>query len=1189
MPRINKKTRIKGVPVKEQINFIDNKAGKLPVTPRIASDNRSGILPLASYDDEDTIVFGGGVGKGILESLVVYYNFNSASNDFEASKSEVTVETISENNHLIRPAYYRFYNSRSLNGVPLTLEDYTLSYIGNMPDDSLHPVNSFIPSVPSSSFFSTKNSGFGVPFEGIMEINDLNLTAVQFPVSQSRIISGSANAVFNLYNSPGGLSDSPWSVSFWLSMLPKTLPLSRSSEPAVGKPVYGYGKEQLGRDNRQSVFGSISTGPDGAIGEAIGGPFATPTSSSINGLKKGRTGLIFSVCRPNFSASIGSNFSETNLFGSLVRLEISEFVGLGPGASNIDGTPICSLRLYIGDTGDDNSAATDVSYLYAYTRDFTITDFYDFGENLDIFNDQLAAYASLKPKWSHVTITYDGSKNAAGISMYLNGKNLDKKSFREEGGGEYVFGGVARGNGGLGAAEGKKYEKISNIEDTIFTINGYGNIVDEVFNIYGAIDHFATFDKVLSENEIDFLSKKTLSPNPFNTKIDLFKQYIAGNIYKNGDKRGNFLPNANERGEFFTTLERKLDEKFIENNKREYSSNIFDSLFLPNKKIQTQNLDAFQDSGNPASDGKSKNENFFKQNADFEELNQPLWDKTKIEFELKNDFTYILSCVSRSVFPAGVFLAEEQVTYSRVAITGSNYMCFFDHENNAWRGNTFQFPFYRIGSFGERGHLSPFRGMGNQPGDSRYTSEEIQKIYDISFPDSWEKLINMYEEELKYPNDFAKIYSSMGIPQAARLGYDSLGLNLGTFTTQDFFEHFKIGFTDTWQSGLESVFVFPSWTPAISSSVHVPDIEQRRRYMGTPTDAFGFPFADKYKNILVPVMSRSGNHFVATEDKKYNNPGTALDVSGKITSPFLLEKVVVDFSASSDCPGVAWSSSAVDQDGKSILKNLPYSVNTFFILNQIPGGQTPAVKQRISPEFVSLFADSGGVLTNFSASKDTTHLVTYLQHMAVATTSSDAPFYFDQYSEGKEYIEVLGLDNPTGKWSGRRVMSGSVKSPEKLVGNSFISYLSGSSFHTIYDWQEFRLSYANGGRSGLGDANSRNFRTPFAGFQNGGEYKLLTLTSSFNERQTINNPYLILPGDKLIFGWHSPIMKNFQAYRNLRTSNSLTSLGNGPRLTLPPGVTKVTFYGSQLRNGEQFHDTLNQNLTSVTINEAIGD
>lgn len=84
----------------------------------------------------------------------------------------------------------------------------------------------------------------------------------------------------------------------------------------------------------------------------------------------------------------------------------------------------------------------------------------------------------------------------------------------------------------------------------------------------------------------------------------------------------------------------------------------------------------------------------------------------------------------------------------------------------------------------------------------------------------------------------------------------------------------------------------------------------------------------------------------------------------------------------------------------------------------------------------------------------------------------------------------------------------------------------------------------------------------------------------FHEKQDIS-PYLLLPDDKLIFGVskYRPIMSDILAARGTLTGSH--------DVWIDTGNINITLYGCQIRTDEEFHDTLNQNLTSNAIHEAL--
>lgn len=78
MSRINKKTRIKGLPARLQLQQKDAHTGSFPSIARVASDNRTGDYQI-QYDDLNTIGFG--QTSNILDNVISYWRFNSGSSD----------------------------------------------------------------------------------------------------------------------------------------------------------------------------------------------------------------------------------------------------------------------------------------------------------------------------------------------------------------------------------------------------------------------------------------------------------------------------------------------------------------------------------------------------------------------------------------------------------------------------------------------------------------------------------------------------------------------------------------------------------------------------------------------------------------------------------------------------------------------------------------------------------------------------------------------------------------------------------------------------------------------------------------------------------------------------------------------------------------------------------------------------
>ena len=79
------------------------------------------------------------------------------------------------------------------------------------------------------------------------------------------------------------------------------------------------------------------------------------------------------------------------------------------------------------------------------------------------------------------------------------------------------------------------------------------------------------------------------------------------------------------------------------------------------------------------------------------------------------------------------------------------------------------------------------------------------------------------------------------------------------------------------------------------------------------------------------------------------------------------------------------------------------------------------------------------------------------------------------------------------------------------------------------------------------------------------------------------SPYVIFPEDDLILGWQYPLPKNtivsFPDNASISGRHKMTLFGN----------SKLTLFGSQVKDGKEFHEGLNQNLTSNAVHEVVGN
>jgi hypothetical protein len=79
------------------------------------------------------------------------------------------------------------------------------------------------------------------------------------------------------------------------------------------------------------------------------------------------------------------------------------------------------------------------------------------------------------------------------------------------------------------------------------------------------------------------------------------------------------------------------------------------------------------------------------------------------------------------------------------------------------------------------------------------------------------------------------------------------------------------------------------------------------------------------------------------------------------------------------------------------------------------------------------------------------------------------------------------------------------------------------------------------------------------------------------------SPYILFPEDKIILGYQYPIPFEFGG----STGAGSVQDDNGRNIITFDGPAKLTLFGSQVKNNQEFHDTLNQPLTSEAIHEGL--
>jgi hypothetical protein len=293
--------------------------------------------------------------------------------------------------------------------------------------------------------------------------------------------------------------------------------------------------------------------------------------------------------------------------------------------------------------------------------------------------------------------------------------------------------------------------------------------------------------------------------------------------------------------------------------------------------------------------------------------------------------------------------------------------------------------------------------------------------------------------------------------------------------------------------------------------------------IGNPISNFGFPSSDKYE--------ATGSQLINLTDY--------------IKKPFLLEKVVLYFSGSLNLHNTS---------------NTIACMTTFFVMNQ-RGAQINKISYPVQYSSGSTLLDSETINeTNITTTRD---LITWLQ-----ISAKDSSVYPD-YTSGlqREYnYTPINFSAPLKKqFDEQLVVSGNCKSAfaYQQGQNSIINVTTTGGLKT----SEYVESLSFSGRNMIGD-NGRSFVNPwtdpkilgyatFPSFWGGGSYNSLV-----NKEYKKNNPYILMPGDQLIFGWQLP-------YKGSPFNENVGGIPTydkaGPALTASMnGTHKVVFYGSYL-------------------------
>lgn len=313
--------------------------------------------------------------------------------------------------------------------------------------------------------------------------------------------------------------------------------------------------------------------------------------------------------------------------------------------------------------------------------------------------------------------------------------------------------------------------------------------------------------------------------------------------------------------------------------------------------------------------------------------------------------------------------------------------------------------------------------------------------------------------------------------------------------------------------------------------------------------------------------------------KFHATSSNTIAMSDYIDSPFLLEKIVLEWSGSLAFNNTLYGTTTT------------YTVCTFFILNQrSPFKYNDDVAQsfvyKINAGDTATLALGAYIPASYDGQPERNtirDLVTYAQIVGFGkftneTTIARVSRERNIYSGNPELTSFFG------SWTGNLLMSGTVKNALPNDGLTVMQLghnNANSSFLTVNKNSARSGLFTPGGRDFVGSfskgkvVESTDVLFPVSPGQPTGTVVVL-------DKQSKINPYLLQPADKLIFGWQLPIASMINSMFGFPQYD-----GKGTELLFAASPSKITFYGSSISANKEYHDTLDQPLTSMSVHENI--
>ena len=297
-----------------------------------------------------------------------------------------------------------------------------------------------------------------------------------------------------------------------------------------------------------------------------------------------------------------------------------------------------------------------------------------------------------------------------------------------------------------------------------------------------------------------------------------------------------------------------------------------------------------------------------------------------------------------------------------------------------------------------------------------------------------------------------------------------------------------------------------------------------------------------------------------------------LDASNTITRPFLLEKMVLEFSAS--------LSSSGRFPGTIDSTNMSPGMTFFMLRQQGPFSGTIALPFEYSGGYIVPFSASfpGTMLIGSSSiTVDTVReLITYTNIKAFGSNVTQD--YYDLYKGDLNIVlpNAGALDDDMNNVfvfpQQKLILSSSCKASSKYTANTNALAISQTN-SVAYG------SYRYGGRFNIPLMTAgREINSAFSNGQLISQTNAYSLATPLVETNNVS-PYIIYPNDKLVFGLQgSTIPDGFSPDTGYKWTFAFKAGGS----------FKIILYGSEISEDKETNQTLAQPLTSDAIHETIG-